>query len=89
MKRALDMIVFAGRKRHSYSAQRPWISRETLDLIEARDDVRIACNHGLETHLNKRIRQSAKRDRARWLYVIASSGPWHAIKQVRNNDHEP
>ena len=42
-----------------------------------------------ETHLGKRIRRSARRDRARWLDVIASSWSWHAIKQDRVNDHGP
>ena len=83
------MTVSVCGKRYSRTAQRPWISRETLDLIEARDNARIACSYGLEMHLKKRFRQLAKKDHARWLDVMASSSSWHAIKQIRNHDHGP
>ena len=44
--------------------KRPWISSQTIDLINQRDVARASRQRVQEVTLNRRIRISAKRDRA-------------------------
>ena len=62
---------------------RPWISQNTLTLIEARDKARAAYDYAKEQRLHKQIRSAAKRDRAQWLNGIASTGSWEDVRRLR------
>lgn len=70
----------------SMSARAPnkvWISAETLALIDERDAARHSADFAVGLTLRKQIKQSAKRDRARWLEDIAASGDWNAIRKIK------
>ena len=68
---------------HGFSAKRPWIWPYTLKLIDDRQAARYQANHALEVHLNKAIREAARKDRAHWLDSLAHSGDWGQLRKLR------
>eukprot|EP00959_Pyramimonas_sp_CCMP1952_P206304 4314749-Pyramimonas_sp.AAC.1 len=65
------------------SRRRPWISGNTLQLIEQRSLARQSGDIGREKSLAREIKRSARRDRAAWLRDIAAQGNWGAIQKLR------
>ena len=65
-------------------AQRPWISRQTLDLIEERRQARADANAALEQRLHGDIKRAARADRKAWLLDNLSSGSWASVRQLRS-----
>ena len=64
-------------------ARKPWISAQTMGLIEHRNFCRTAGQHTAEKELNKEIRAAARRDRRAWLDDSLASGSWSAIRRLR------
>ena len=62
---------------------KPWISDATLALLDKRREARLQNNWDCERMLRKQVRQSAARDRARWLQALTSNGDWDAMKMIR------
>ena len=62
---------------------KPWISKDTLDLIEKRQLARADADHVLERTLHKKVRASARKDRGTWLERLTANGDWDAMKHVR------
>ena len=62
---------------------RPWISTQTLELIELRNNARRCSHYELELALNKRIKLGAKDDRRNWLNEQLENGDWSAIRKLR------
>ena len=86
LQRAFNTFVSVCKVTHACAVHRPWISCDTLDLIEARDKSRWNCDYTKEKDLNRQVKQSAKRDRARYLDDIAAQGSWSAVKRIRTDD---
>jgi hypothetical protein len=70
-------------RRRAVVAQKPWISGDTLALIELRNSARLSGNFAEEGSCNRRIKLSAKKDRSTWLDAMVSSGDWQQIKKFR------
>ena len=64
-------------------AKRPWISGETLLLIDQRNASRRAGAWEEETRLNKEIRAATRRDRETWLNGMVASGDWQSVRKLR------
>ena len=65
------------------SQRKPWISQRTLDLIDARNNLRIEGRHIEEAELQKEIRKSARHDKRNYLDILAGSGSWDQLKMLR------
>ena len=63
--------------------RKPWISDNTLQLIDERKHARAQGNTETEVFLHKSIRRSAKDDRRRWLMTLADSGAWADRRKLR------
>lgn len=63
--------------------KKPWISDHTLGLITERNTKRRIKDCAGEKILHKKIRDSAKMDRRRYLHDELASGGWAAIKRLR------
>lgn len=86
MCRSMQKAVQDHVPKSSMTARAPskvWISAETLALIDERDTARHSADFAVELTLRKQVKQSAKRDRARWLEDIAASGDWNAIRKTK------
>ena len=68
---------------------RPWISQETIELIQDRQQARIQGQHAEERELHKRVRTSAKLDRKQWLSDLASSNSWANLRKMRTKKKHP
>ena len=66
------------------SANKAWISIETLALIDLRNAARYSGDHIDEVRLRKDVKRSAKRDRATWLESLAGIGDWNALRRLKN-----
>ena len=64
-------------------AKRPWISSETLSLLQRRDDARFSRDVSAERDLSKQIRRSVAVDRSAWLDLLLQSGDWNEIRKLR------
>ena len=64
-------------------ANKPWISSETLELLRLRREARLGGQWDREKQLRAEVKRSAKRDRARWLEDLASSGDWKCLRRLR------
>ena len=64
-------------------ANKPWISSHTLELLRQRREAPGNGHWNAEKHLQKQVKISTKRDRAKWLEDLASSGDWSSIKKLR------
>ena len=65
------------------AANKPWISKQTLDLISSRQEARAINDVLTERKVHKQIRASAKADRARWLNNALATGDWTQIRLLR------
>ena len=65
------------------TAKRPWISSETLSLLQRRDDARFSRDVSAERDLSKQIRRSVAEDRRAWLDQLLQSGDWSEIRKLR------
>ena len=65
LNEALSHASFATLPPRKYRARRPWISLNTLDLIERRDRARADSDFASESSLSKQIKSQVKLDRAR------------------------
>ena len=63
--------------------RRPWISNDTLRLIDARDEARLNRDYAAEVLKNKQIRISASNDRSTWLTTLVNDGSWKQLKALR------
>ena len=66
-----------------FKPHRPWISSQTLLLLEKRSHERQLGHHDAERELHKQIRRNIKRDRSDWLDAQLAGGPWHAARSLR------
>ena len=62
--------------------KRPWISKETLDLIDQRAQARIEGRWNQEKRLHQSVKDSVKKDRARWLDALLASGEWDHMRSL-------
>ena len=67
----------------SSAPRKPWISQETLALLDHKHAARRSGDWESERLIRKQVRQSARRDRARWLESVASTGSWASISKLR------
>ena len=67
------------------SQRKPWISQRTLDLIDARNNLRIEGRHIEEAELSKEICKPARHDKRNYLDILAGSGSWDQLKMLRRN----
>ena len=65
-----------------FTARRPWISFDTLILIDQRDLARADGDFDREANLSRQIKQRVKSDKARWLDNAIASGDWKAISSL-------
>ena len=65
------------------SANKPWISDATLDLIELGRVALVAGDTDEEKRLHIETINSAKVDRTRWLEAVVASGDWQRIRVIR------
>ena len=63
--------------------KRPWITEDTLQLIRARLDARIAGDWMLEKQLRKETQKSVRKDRTLWLQELAGQGDWESLRKLR------
>lgn len=63
--------------------RRPWISAETLSLIEQRNSARAANAQAEEKQLTKKVRASVEKDRGVWLDSLLENGSWDSIRKLR------
>jgi len=64
-------------------ARRPWTSSRTLKLIEARNVAEIKGDRLGRQLLTQQVRQSAKKDRRRWLEELVETGGWDSVRRLR------
>ena len=64
--------------------RKPWISIETLNLIDRRRDAALANRFEDERYLRKLVKKSARGDRRHWLISLAGSGSWEAARKLRS-----
>ena len=69
--------------KHAFERKRPWISDATLDLIQQRQEARIAGDWEREKTLYKKTKLSVKRDRGAWLEDMLQTGDWSAVRKIR------
>ena len=62
-----------------FTARRPWISFDTLILIDQRDLARADGDFDREANLSRQIKQRVKSDKMRWLDNEFASGDWKLI----------
>jgi len=65
------------------TANKPWISDRTLQLIEQKRTARLENDWAMEGKLRKDVRNSVKKDRAAWLEKLSSTGDWNSMKLLR------
>ena len=63
--------------------QRPWISEQTLGLIDQRRAARFEHDRDTEATMQRAIRVSAREDRKKWLCDLAGFGQWSDIQRLR------
>ena len=66
-------------------AKKPWISESTLNLLELKQNARVQNDWMEEQCLRKEVKRSAKRDRAKWLDELASTGDWNSLKILKGS----
>ena len=64
--------------------RRPWISNDTIDLIEKRRLARNAGNSQGEKDLQHEFKGSARNDKKQRLLELAGTGTWAAAKHLRS-----
>ena len=64
--------------------KRPWISDDTLALIESKLHARQNGRFDAVARLSKQVKTQVKRDREKWLCDLAGSGDWKQIRLLRN-----
>ena len=64
-------------------AKRPWISGDTLKLIERRLQARMANDWQQERQIHKLVRASAKKDKRQYLTDLAGTGSWINLRKLR------
>ena len=64
-------------------SRRPWITKATIEMVEARALARRDGNYDEEKRLHKLVRQSARRDRRAWLSDLAGTGAWKNLRRIR------
>ena len=64
-------------------ANKPWISEETLKLIEEKRHVRTSGEWEKEKQLRKQVQRAAKKDRTNWLERLTSTGDWESLRIAR------
>ena len=69
--------------RRAKVAKRPWISTNTLELLEKRDVARTRGDTTGERSLSKQIKHSVADDREIWLNQLLQSGDWGEIRKLR------
>ena len=69
-------------------ANKPWISDDTLRLINQKAVLRNNGDWVAEKEARKAVKQSAKRDRARWLEALAASGDWKSLRKLRGGKRQ-
>jgi len=62
---------------------KPWISAQTLDLIQQRTLARRQGHDASERHLNAKVKQSVKTDRGNWLDGLLATGAWEEVRRLR------
>jgi hypothetical protein len=65
------------------TANQPWISQGTLELIDRRRRARAQNEYRNEQELHKEVRKAAKADRSRWLDKLLEDGDWQQIRKLR------
>ena len=65
------------------TARKPWISNKTFELIDRRNDLRIAGKHREEIELQREIKKSVKHDRRNYLEELVGAGMWSQLKLLR------
>ena len=60
--------------------KQPWISQNTLELIDKRTQARLANNTEEEKRLLKEVRKSCKQDKTSWVENNIANGCWDAIR---------
>ena len=70
-------------RQHAAMSKRPWISSATLNLIDARNNARLNYDYAHEVILNKKIKQSASKERSNVLNALMKSGAWEELKALR------
>ena len=63
--------------------KRPWISNNTLSLIEERSKARISKDWKNEQDMTKAIKLSVKADKSTWLNNLIENGSWVDIHNLR------
>ena len=65
----------------SARANKPWISTDTLAILDQRRAARVSQDWPLEMELRKQTKKAASRDRAQWLERLVAKGDWDSVKQ--------
>ena len=63
-------------------ANKPWISKATLDLLDERRQARLTGQFQLELDLRRRVKKSARCYRSMWLEQSVADGSWNAVKKL-------
>jgi len=62
---------------------KPWISQDTLDLVDSKRSARARGDWVTEKLLRAKVQKSAKQDRAKWLQDLATRGDWASLRLLR------
>ena len=62
---------------------KPWISADTLAIIERRREARALNLFIEERRLHKLVRSMAKKDRTAWMERLLDEGSWEQIRRIR------
>jgi hypothetical protein len=77
---AAGEVVLPARQKQ---ANKPWISQETLDLVDEKRRARAHGDWELEKTLRKQVHKSAGKDRTNWLQQLAVAGDWASLRSLR------
>ena len=66
-----------------FKPKKPWISEDTLQLIEQRGRLRVQGDMEAVAKLNRDIRKAAKQDKRTWLDEQLQTGDWGPVTNLR------
>eukprot|EP00973_Karenia_brevis_P038585 5323858-Karenia_brevis.AAC.1 len=82
-KSAFDYASTILQSEKALRKNRPWISDQTLEHIEKRNEARSRGRKDEELKLNKLIKRSVKSDRHQWFQSMLEDGDWTAVQKYR------
>ena len=62
---------------------KPWMSEETMHLIEKKRQARISGDWNQELSFRKLVRKAMRKDKAIWLQGLAGAGDWDSLRRLK------